>query len=55
MDAYRLAVNLFKEVCVDRGIGQYTVSDVKRFKNAQIERNPTLGHFSSILISIGLL
>jgi integrase/recombinase XerC len=39
MDTYRLAVNHFKEVCGDRLIHQYTVSDVERFKNAQIERN----------------
>jgi site-specific recombinase XerD len=38
MELYRLAVNLFTDVCGDRVIDQYTVSDVERFKNAQIER-----------------
>jgi site-specific recombinase XerD len=39
MQLYRLAVNLFKGVCGDRLIDQYTVSDVEKFKNAQIDRN----------------
>lgn len=38
MDTYRLAVNHFKEVCGDRVIDQYTVSDIERFKNTQIGR-----------------
>jgi site-specific recombinase XerD len=38
MASYRLAVNRFKEVCGDRVIDQYTVSDIERFKNAQIEQ-----------------
>jgi site-specific recombinase XerD len=39
MELYHLSVNLFKEVCGDRVIDQYTVSDIERFKNAQIDRN----------------
>jgi hypothetical protein len=35
MHNYRLAVNLFTEVCGDRVIDQYTVSDIEKVKNAQ--------------------
>ncbi len=38
MDNYRLAVNRFKEVCGDKVIDQYTVSDIETFKNAQISQ-----------------
>jgi len=38
MDNYRLSVNHFKGVCGDRVIDQYTVTDIERFKNAQIGR-----------------
>jgi site-specific recombinase XerD len=38
MASYRLAVNRFREVCGDKVIDQYSVSDVEKFKNAQIER-----------------
>jgi len=36
MASYRLAVNRFKDVCGDKVIDQYTVSDIERFKNAQL-------------------
>jgi hypothetical protein len=31
MDTYRLAVNRFTDVCGDRVIDQYTVSDIEKF------------------------